>query len=69
MRADVAEPRGAQQRVAERMRQRVAIGMAHGPLVEWNFDAAEDQLAAFGEAVQIVADARAGHRAARSWRR
>ena len=34
MRADVAEPRGAQQRVADRMRERVAVGMAHGPFVE-----------------------------------
>ncbi len=69
MRADVAQPRGAQQGVAKGVRQRVAIGMADGPFVKWEFDAAEDQLAAFGEAMQVVSDPRAGHRPARSWRR
>ena len=59
MRADVAESRGAEQRVAKRVGYNVAIGMADGAFVEWDFDAADDELAAFGEAMQVVADAAA----------
>ena len=40
------------------MRQGIAVGMAHRPLVEWHLDAAENQLAPRGQAVQIIADAR-----------
>src|ERR1700680_1032935 len=63
MRADVAKPRSAEQRVADRVRQRVAVGVSHGSFVKWNFDAAEDQFAAFREAVKVVANPRSRHRA------
>ena len=66
MRADVAEARRAEQRVAKRVAQHIAIGMAHRAFVERNFDSADHQLAAFGQAVQIVADSGARHFARRS---
>ena len=46
MRADIAEPGGAQQRVADGVRQRVAVGMAHRAAVEGHFDPAQHQFAA-----------------------
>ena len=58
MGADVAQPGGAEQSVADGMRQRVAVGMAHGPLVKRDLNAAKDQFAAFGEAVQVISDSR-----------
>src|SRR5882672_12939718 len=67
--ADVAESRGAKQRVANCVSQRVAVGVPHGSLVKWNFDSAKNEFAAFREAVKIVANSRARHRAARSSRR
>jgi hypothetical protein len=69
MRANIAESRCSENRVANRMRQCVAVGMSYGSLGKWNFDAAEDQLATFGEAVQIVSDSYASHWTARSWRK
>src|SRR5260370_37843213 len=69
MRADVAKPRRAEQRVANRVRQSVTVGVSHRPLVERNFDATEDKFAAFRKAVKIMTDPRAGHGAARSSRR
>src|SRR5260221_14739965 len=57
--ADVAKPSGAQQRVAERVRDYIAIGMAYGAFVERDFDAADDELAPFGEAMQVVPNAAA----------
>ena len=56
---DVAQTRRAEERVAERVGYDIAIGMADGALVKGDFDAADDQLASFGEAMQIVADAAA----------
>ena len=56
MRADVAQASSAEKSVAECVSKDVAIGMADGTLVEWDFDAADDKFAAFGEAVKIVAD-------------
>src|SRR5882672_4257601 len=41
------------------MRNYIAVGMAYRAFVEWDFDAADDQLAPFGEAMQVVADAAA----------
>ena len=69
MRADVAESGRAEQRVADRVCQRIAIGVSHGAQMKWEFDTAEDELAAFGEAMKIVSNTRPGHRAARSSRR
>jgi hypothetical protein len=51
MRADVAEPRGAKQRVADGMSQGIAVGVSHGTFVKRNFNAAEDEFAAFREPV------------------
>src|SRR5260221_4793856 len=59
MRADVAKPSGAQQRVAERVGDHVPVGVADGALVERDFDATDDELAPFGEAMQVVANAAA----------
>jgi hypothetical protein len=42
VRADIAQACRAQQRVADGMRQNVAIGMADGPFIERDFDAAQD---------------------------
>ena len=69
MRADVAEPGRAEQRVADRVGQRVTVGVSHRAQMKWEFDTAEDEFAAFGEAMKIVSDTRPGHRAARSSRR
>src|SRR4029077_15462696 len=69
MRADIAKPRRAEQRVADGVGQRVAVGVSRGPLVERNLDAAEDEFAALREAVKVIADPRTGHRDARSSRR
>src|SRR5258706_9075366 len=67
--ADVAESRGAEQRVANCVGQRVAVGVSHWAFVKWHFDSAEDEFASFREAMKIVADSCARHRAARSSRR
>ena len=69
MRADVTEAGRAEQRVANRMGQRVAVGVSHRAQMKLDFDTAQDELAAFGEAMQIVSDSRPSHRAARSSRR
>ena len=61
MRANVAQPRGTQERIANGMRQCIAVGMPYWALVEWELDSAEDEFAAFSEAMQVVSDSRAGH--------
>ena len=61
MRADVAEGGGTEKRVAECVAEDVSVGMADGAFVERDLDAANHQLAAFLEAMQIVADAGARH--------
>src|SRR2546429_4908060 len=45
--ADVAESRRAEQSVAERVGEHVAVGMADGPLVERQLDAADHELSPF----------------------
>src|SRR5260370_21669782 len=69
MRADVAQASRAEQRVANRVCQRIAVGVSHGSFVERNFDAAEYKFAAFRKAVKIMSDPRASHGDARSSRR
>jgi hypothetical protein len=59
MGADVSEARGTEQSVAKRVGYNVAIGMADGAFIEWDFDATDDELAALREAMQVVADAAA----------
>jgi hypothetical protein len=56
MRAYVAEGSGAEKRVTHGVSEYVAIGVSNWTLVEWQSDAADDERAAFGEAMQIVAD-------------
>src|SRR5712664_2736481 len=70
MRADVSQTRRAQKCIAERMGHYVAVGMSDGAFVERDFDAADDELAPFGEAVQVIADAAANAHAffCSSWR-
>jgi hypothetical protein len=54
--ADVPEASGAEKSVAKRVGKDVAIGMADGAFIEGDFDAADDEFAAFGEAMKIVPD-------------
>ena len=48
MRSDIAESRRAEQRIANRMGQCVSVGVSHRAQMKREFDAAEDELAAFG---------------------
>ncbi len=57
--ADVTQGSRAEQRVANRVSQRVAIRVAHGTFLEGDLDAAENQFASRGEAVQVIANANA----------
>src|ERR1700735_3055505 len=61
MRADIAEAPRAKQSVAKGVTEHVAIGMPHRPFFERNFDAADHEFAAFGEAVKVVANSGARH--------
>jgi hypothetical protein len=56
MRADVAKACGTEQRVAQGVYEYITIGMSDGPLIERDFDSADHELAAFSEAMQIVAN-------------
>src|SRR5580704_1846833 len=67
--ADVAEAAGAEQRVAKRMSEHIAIGVADGAFIERDVNAADHERAAFGEAVKIVAEAATNHACLRSWSR
>ena len=51
---DVASAHGAQQRVADRVAQRICIAMPIEALVMRDIDPSEDQLASFHQAVHIV---------------
>src|SRR5437879_1887331 len=62
MRSNITETRRAQERVADGVCQGVAIGMAHRAFLERDFDAAEHELAACGEPVQVITDAGSAHR-------
>ena len=57
-RAEVPERRGAEQRVGDRMRKHVAVGVAERAALERNANAAEDQRAPLDEAMRVepVAD-------------
>jgi hypothetical protein len=59
MRANVAEAGRAEERIANGVREDVAIGMPDRPLAEGNYDAADDEIAASGEAMQVVANSAA----------
>ena len=63
MAADVAQPGRAQQRIADRVQQHVGVGVSGQPQVVGNVDAADDELAAGGEGVDVeaVADAEFSH--------
>ena len=53
MPADVAQPRRTEQRVADRVQQHVAIGMAEQTLLERDVDAADHQLAPRHQRVDV----------------
>ena len=53
-------PAAQQQRVAHCVRDNIAVRMSRWPLVERHFYAADDQLAALHQAVQVIADAATG---------
>ena len=53
MRADVAQPGGAQERVAHRVYQHVGVGMPRQSPVEGNLHAAYDELAPGDERVRV----------------
>jgi hypothetical protein len=59
MRANVAEAGGAEERIANGVREDVAVGMPDRPFAEGNYDAADDEIAASGEAMQVVANSAA----------
>src|SRR5438309_3060587 len=52
---DVAKARGAEQRVADRVRKHVGVGMPQQALVMRDLDAADDELAPLGERMHIEA--------------
>ena len=54
MAADVAQTRRAEQCVGNRVQQRVGIGMSEQAFFKRNVYAAENQIAAFDELVDIV---------------
>ena len=56
MPADVAERGRAQQRIADGMKQSIAVRMAQRTQVERDLHAAQNQRAARDQTVQIVAD-------------
>jgi hypothetical protein len=60
---EVAEIRGTEERVHESVKKDVAIGMAHEPRWVLDRDTAEHEPARWRETMDIVADARPGHRA------
>ena len=68
-RADVAEPRSAEQRVHDRVREYVGVGVARQARVVGDLHAAEDQRTAGGEGVRVDAQARAQHQPSGSSRR
>src|SRR5258708_22640449 len=59
MRADISQACRAQQRVAQRMRQHVAVRMPDGTFVKRQLDASDYELASFRQPVQVVADSTA----------
>ena len=61
MTADIAERRGAQQRIAQGMDQHIAVGMGEQTLIMGNGDAAQYQGTARAEAMGIVAVADPQH--------
>ena len=63
MLADVAERRGAQQRVADRVQQDVCVAVAEQSLVVRDLDPAHDELAPRDEAMDVEAVAYAHVRA------
>ena len=65
--ADVAQPGGAEERIAQGMDEHVAVGMGREAVAVGDLHAAQDQPAAGGEGVDVetVADAHQGC----SWRR
>ena len=56
---DVAEPRSPQQRIAKRVGHHVAVRMPHWALLVRHFNSPDDQLAPFGQAMQVIANAAA----------
>src|SRR5581483_1775046 len=52
--ANVAQTGCAEQRVGDRVAQAVSVRMAKQPFVERDFDPAEDQPAAFDQAVNVM---------------
>jgi hypothetical protein len=59
MRANVAEPGGSEECIAQSVGQNITIGMADRAFIEWNLDSPDDQLASFGETVEVVANSAA----------
>ncbi len=55
MPADVAERRGAQQRITDGVSKSVAVRVAHGPFLRGNYHTAKDQPAPRSEAMEIIA--------------
>jgi hypothetical protein len=56
--ADVVQPTGPEQGVAYGMYQDIRVGMAQEPFIVWDFDSAQNEIAAFDQPVKIKTDAR-----------
>src|SRR5271156_1338265 len=56
MRADVAEPCRAKQRIAQRVRQNVTVRMTHWTFIKGQLQPTNNQLAAALKSVQVIAD-------------
>ena len=61
MAADVAEGGGAEEGVGDGVEEHVGVGVPEQTALVRNLDAAQDQSAAGGEAMGVVADAGADH--------
>src|SRR5260370_945195 len=66
MRPDTANPRRTQQRIAQRMRQHIAIRMSYGSFVKRQSNPPDHELAPLRQPMQVIADSAA--RAHTFWR-
>src|ERR1700674_2425698 len=59
VRADIAQPCRAKQRIAKRMSEYVTIGMSCRTFIKRHYDATDHQRAAVNEAMKVVTDSAA----------
>src|SRR5690242_3535174 len=59
MRSNIAESRRAEQRIAHRMRQHIAVRVSDRPFVKRQLDTADDESAPFREPMEVISNAAA----------